>query len=379
MKIKKLLFLLSLMTFTTGCVDKNVNEEATKPTETISELYVEDSNQYIPTVTLNGDNYDIDGNIWKNKTDGKYYYLQGDKLCEIEMNEFYSLYKDNTYTIEFQWCLIDGELCIFQSSEADADFNVKAVDGNTEVVVAERIIPMEGSTDFIVCNIKEGTVKPLFEGMLSQYIAVDSIDVSKDVTKAVLTSKEPYGQMYFDGETVIDVGQLCGEEEADRLGAHFVGDYMIICAINYEQKDVSKPFISVYSYDVNNKSIQKYINNEKSYLQATDTKGWRILGRYGYCDTDDKINILDLTNNSKTVLEELKIEEVYDIREVDEKYISVIYKDGLVEIIDASTGVVVGKLENGLNYLSGVNIYSYNGEFYAGVWNEGEYSIYNIQ
>ena len=331
-----------------------------------------------PVLSVSSEEYDVSSKLWRKKSDGTYYYVDGAKLCEVQLNDFHSSFEDENGTNElsFKWCEVDGVIYTYTDDAMPVDFSVKNIDGNTEAVVLEKTIRQEGIKIAGLCNLKENKIEQLFGGALSEYVTVDGIDVSKDLSTAIFTIKEPYSTVFYDGKELINPAEIYNKTDADRIGAHFSDNDILIFCTYFKDDDVRKPEVSAYVYNPENKTVQKVLEETKAYSEAEQPDGLVIESKYGYYYKDKMLCFVDILNDKDTATE-ISIDDVYSVKQVGDALFGVVLKDGSTALVEASTGKAVYKSQKTTGYTSGLELYCSDGVLYAGIWVDGEYMIFN--
>lgn len=331
-----------------------------------------------PVLSLSSEEYDVSGKLWRKKSDGTFYYVDGAKLCEVQLNDFAASFEDENGTNElsFKWCEVDGVIYTYTDDAMPVDFGVKNIDGNTEAVVLEKTIRQEGIKIAGLCNLKENKVELLFGGALSEYVTVDGIDVSKDLNTAIFTIEEPYSTVFYDGKELINLAEICNKTDADRIGAHFSDNDILIFSTDFKDDDVRKPEVSAYVYNPENKTAQKVLEETKAYSEGEQPDGLVIGSKYGYYYKDKMLCFVDILNDKDTATE-ISIDDVYSVKQVGDALFGVVLKDGSTALVEASTGKTVYKSQKTTGYTSGLELYCSDGVLYAGICVEGEYLIFN--
>lgn len=378
------LLLFAASCLTTGCFDnENGDSIATEASESIegetTTAAVIQEEKLEPALVLNLEEYEYCGELWKSKADGKYYYIKGTQLSEVSMNDFSSTFidEDNTYEIAFKWCEIDGEIYTYTEDSLPEDFYVQTISGNTSEVLLYKAVRLGGNTGFQLCNLQDNTIEVLFDGVLNEDVIVDDINLSPDLKTAILALREPYKSVYYNGKQFINLAEVCGRVEADRVSAYFVDNKIVVLCQKFFEDNERLPVISAYSYNPEDGTVENLVEDTEAYMNTSQPGGLDIHGKYGYYYEDKVLNILDIFKKT-SMSTEFRLGDISYIMAADDNCIGVVLKDGRVASINAETGKTLSMSEKTTGYSSGINVYTYEGELYAGIWADGKYLVFVV-
>lgn len=323
------LLLFAASCLTTGCFDnENGDSTVTEASERIegetTTAAVIQEEKLEPALVLNLEEYEYCGELWKSLADGKYYYIKGTQLSEVSMNDFSSTFvdEDNTYEIAFKWCEIDGEIYTYTEDSLPEDFYVQTISGNTSEVLLYKAVRLGGNTGFQLCNLQNNTIAMLFDGVLNE------------------------------------------------------GAIVVLCQKFFEDNE-RLPVISAYSYNPEDGKVENLVEDTEAYMNTSQPGGLDIHGKYGYYYEDRVLNILDIFKKT-SMSTEFRLGDISYIMAADDNCIGVVLKDGRVASINAETGKTLSMSEKTTGYSSGINVYIYEGELYAGIWVDGKYLVFVV-
>lgn len=190
-----------------------------------------------------------------------------------------------------------------------------------------------------LCDLVNNSITSLFEGSLEAY-AVDDIQLSPDLSYAIVSSDK--GEMIFiyDGEKKYPLYELVNGDKENLYGTRFVDNQILILE---SEKSGDFNLGSAYLYDCNEKSIKKTADRISIGKQGED----RQKSKYIYYSQDEIFKITNLLTG-KTVSSHIPSDDIYYICIFLEDQVIVATDEGSIWLLDSESGDVVAEVETGL-------------------------------
>ena len=398
MKKKYIYFATAVITGTLllgGCTDEKKENESTTAlvvaettanteTTTVNEQEKNEDNKAgnktKPVVSVDTKEYDVCGEIYKNKSTNIYYYFDGEKMSELAPNDFGAKFDDveGTRNISFKWFTIDNRIHIYADEAFFEEFTVVNIEGNTEAVVLEKTISQEGKRLIGVCRFKDNKIEVIYDNALKDCMAVSDFEITADLKTTIFATKELDSMMIYEDGKLSGLAKLCGEEDADLVNGFISGENIIIYAQKHMDDDEEKRTVTVYTYDLKNKSVQKVKENIISYLKDKQSDGIQIVRTRGYSYEDGKLCFYNMADDKKYITQ-IEEKNIKNVDYINESLFGIFLNDGSVQILDADAETLIGKIDSIPDTGLGIRLCVTNGKPYAVVPEEGKYSIYTLR
>ncbi len=321
-KIYKMLIVgLVLLFSVTGC---SFSEDDNKQPELV---YDE------PALKLSYD-YAVGQYVYK---DGKEYYIHENELVENkpEWNLFSAKLEENEFS--FQWYEQGEKLTISSDQEVDT-YYFEYIEGCTShALLVLKDMQSENRT-YKLCDIKNNSIESLFGDKLETY-AVDHIQVSSDLTHAIVSADRGEDIFVFDGENAYPLYELVKGNKENLWGARFVDNQILILET---KKNGTSKVESAYLYDCQEKTIKQTADR----IVIGEPGEERHSNKYIYYAQDGIFKITNLVTGV-TVETNLSYDDLYYIYIVLEEQVVVATNEGNIMLLDSESAEVVAEVETG--------------------------------
>ncbi len=338
----------------------------------------EEPNEFMqPVLELEG--YNRLGNLIYSKS-GKYYSLRNNQLSEIKITRFESsiMYKNETYDIQFEWCIIDEKVYVFMDEEVEG-FLVENIEDCHSAVLLHKYIRLEGIEASFLCDLEENTISLLVDKDSINCDSIESVKVSSNLVNMIINADKQTKSFYFDGTKFMDVSDMCGVKTYEGIDSVFVEDKVLASCIEILNNDSYTPVISCYVYDSIDETVVQTVKEMPLYLQNSQERGLILYGnRYGtFYSTDGFLGIYDMLM-STSMITELQITNVAQIQDMGERFFAVVLNTGQIALLQKADGEIIKITEERIEFTLGVNLFIRDSHLYVEEIVEGIVYIYGL-
>lgn len=314
--------------------------------------------------------------------EGAEYYLHENELVKNEpaWKTFSTVIKvnDADKIISFQWYKYADKIRILKNEHLD-EFYFETIDGCSSHALLVIEDPFSGYKKYKLCDLNNNIIIPLFENQLDDY-AIDSIQLSADISHAIISTNKGEEIFIFDGEKLSSICDLVGGSEKNSYGARFVENQIVIIETTPLGTTKQK---SAYLYDFNGKTVKKTID----CVMIENLDNLFQKGRYIYYSKEGLLNIADLVSGT-TVETNIFCKDLYYIPIILDEEIIFATHNGKILQVDSKSGEIITELQTKLEdmkYSATEENYSFeqiasDEGVYVAIYKSGEkISIYKLE